>query len=199
MARRTTGEQHETAASRAGAGYGSGAAALDPGRAGIVRRARADPRLVLAIASVGVFMAFLDDTVVTIAFPNMVRSFPGARLSELSWVLNAYNIVFAALMIPSGRLADLFGRRRVYVAGLGLFTTGSAFAAAAPSLGTLIAARALQGAGAAVLVPASLAIVLEAHAGPGRTGAVASRGARQWWSWPAIRFAIGEPSPVASS
>jgi NTE family protein len=151
-----------------------------------VRRARADPRLVLAIAAVGVFMAFLDDTVVTIAFPNMVRSFPGARLSELSWVLNAYNIVFAALMIPSGRLADLFGRRRVYVAGLALFTTGSAFAAAAPSLGTLIASRALQGAGAAVLVPASLAIVLDAHAGPGRTKAVAL-----WTATAAVAVGLG--------
>jgi NTE family protein len=184
--RRTKGEQRATAASPAtAAGGDSGAGALDLGRA-VVRRARADPRLVLAIASVGVFMAFLDDTVVTIAFPNIIRSFPGARLSELSWVLNAYNIVFAALMIPSGRLADLFGRRRVFIAGLGLFTIGSAFAAAAPSLGTLIAARALQGAGAAVLVPASLAIVLEAYPGPSRTGAVAL-----WSATAAVAVGLG--------
>src|ERR1700757_2095943 len=80
--------------------------------------ARTRPGVVLAVASLGVFMAFVDDTVVTIAFPNMVRSFRHARLAELSWVLNVYNIALAALMVPAGRFADGLGRRRVYVIGL---------------------------------------------------------------------------------
>ncbi len=129
------------------------------------RRGRADPRMVLIVASLGVFMAFVDDTVVGIAFPNLVRSFPHATLAELSWVLNSYNIAFAALMVPAGRFADVVGRRRMYLVGILVFSLGSALCAAAPTIGTLIGARALQGLGAAILVPASLAIVL--HGAPG--------------------------------
>jgi EmrB/QacA subfamily drug resistance transporter len=128
-------------------------------------------RTVGLIASMGVFMAFFDNTVVGIAFPNLLASFPSAGIDGLSWVLNAYGIVFAALLVPAGCLADLVGRRRLFSAGVVLFTLASLLCAVAPSAGTLIAARALQGAGAAVLVPASLALVLEAN--PGRTRAMA--------------------------
>ena len=127
---------------------------------GTVQRGRVRPAVVLLVASLGLFMAFVDDTVVGIAFPNMVSSFQGATLSELSWVLNAYNITFAALMILAGRFADLYGRRLVYVAGIVIFTLASALAAVAPSVGVLIAARGIQGVGAAAIVPASLALVL---------------------------------------
>jgi NTE family protein len=141
-----------------------------------VRRA-VRPATVLTIASIGVFMAFMDDTVVGIAFPNLVRSFPHASFANLSWVLNGYYISFAVLLIPSGRLADLIGRRRMFSAGVLVFTIASAACAAAPSVGALIAARVIQGMGAAMIVPASLALVLEAHPSQGRTNAVGIWGA----------------------
>ncbi len=115
---------------------------------------------VLAVTSVSVFMGFLDATIVNVAFPAIAADFPDTSLSGLSWVLNAYNIVFAALLVPSGRLADRIGRRRAFLIGLGLFVAASALCAAAPSVETLIAARILQAAGAAVLVPVGLALLL---------------------------------------
>jgi NTE family protein len=151
-----------------------------------LRRGRADPKIVMVVASLGVFMAFVDDTVVGIAFPNMVRSFHDADLAELSWVLNAYNIALAALMVPAGVLADVVGRRRMYMIGICVFTLGSAFCAAAPSIGALIAARAFQGVGAAIVVPASLAIVLHAAPAARRAQAVAV-----WSATAAIAAGIG--------
>ena len=140
------------------------------------------------IASMGVFMAFLDNTVVGIAYPNLFKSFPGTGISGLSWVLNAYAIVFAALLIPAGRIADLIGRRRLFVVGIGLFTFASTLCAVAPTVATLIAARALQGTGAALLVPASLALVLQANPGRERSVAVAA------WSATAVVAAGIGPS-----
>src|SRR4051794_19717618 len=98
---------------------------------------------VLAVVSVAVFMASLDLFVVNIAFPDIQKDFTGASLAGLSWVLNAYTIVFAALLVPFGRAADRIGRRRVFIGGLLLFVAASAAAAAAPSGDTLVAARAL--------------------------------------------------------
>jgi NTE family protein len=128
---------------------------------------------VLLIASLGVFMAFVDNTIVTIAFPDMLESFPDSRLSSLSWVFNVYNIALAALLVPAGRIADIAGRRRTFVAGVAIFTIASAACAVAPSVGTLIAARAIQGAGAAILIPASLALILHAYPEERRTQAIA--------------------------
>src|SRR6266508_2035580 len=116
----------------------------------------------LLVASFGALLAFLDATIVNVAFPSIRDSFPGSSLEVLSWVLNAYNIVFAAFLVAAGRFADLFGRRRLFTAGIVLFTLASVLCAVAPSLGLLIAARAVQAAGAALLVPASLALVVEA-------------------------------------
>ena len=116
----------------------------------------------LAIASLGAAMAFLDATIVNIAFPDIARSYPGASIASLSWILNAYNIVFAAFLIAAGRLADLVGRRRVFIGGLELFTIASALCAIAWSPGALTAFRVLQALGAALLVPSSLALVLDA-------------------------------------
>ena len=76
---------------------------------------------VLIVTSVAVFVGFLDVTVVNIAFPDIERSFPGDSVAGLSWILNAYNIVFAALLVPAGRVADLVGRRRMFFVGLGTF------------------------------------------------------------------------------
>ena len=120
------------------------------------------PRTVLAIASLGAAMAFVDATIVNIAFPDIARSFPEASIPTLSWVLNAYNIVLAAFLVPAGRAADLLGRRRVFVLGLELFTFASLLCAVAPNAGLLISFRALQALGAALMVPSSLALVLNA-------------------------------------
>jgi len=116
--------------------------------------------LVAAIVSVGVFVASLDLFIVNIAFPDLQRDFGGTSLATLSWVLNAYAIVFAALLVPAGRWADRAGRKRAFLGGLGLFTVASAACALAPSVAVLIGARVVQAAGAAVLMPASLGLLL---------------------------------------
>ena len=106
------------------------------------------------------FLVFLDVTIVNVAFPSISESFPEATLPLLSWVLNGYNVVFAALLVPAGRLADRLGRERMFMAGVALFTVASALCAAAPSPGALIAARALQAVGAAIVVPTAAALLL---------------------------------------
>ncbi len=141
----------------------------------------------VAVAVLGTFMAFVDATIVNIAVPDIGRQF-GSRLSSVSWVLNAYNIVFAAFLVGGGQLADLLGRRRVFVFSLSLFTLASALCAGSPSLGFLVAARTLQAAGAAMLVPSSLAIVLEASPEGDRTHAIA-----MWSAVAALAAGIGPP------
>ena len=152
------------------------------------RRRVSTPRAVLAVAVLGSFMAFVDATIVNIAVPNIAHEFSGSRLSSVSWVLNAYNIVFAAFLVGGGQLADLLGRRRVFSVGLVTFTLGSALCAVSPSLSLLVAARVLQAAGSAMLVPSSLAIVLEAHAARQRMHAVAL-----WSAVAALAAGIGPP------
>src|SRR3954467_12128300 len=127
---------------------------------------------VAAIVSVGVFVASLDLFIVNIAFPDMQRDFDGVSLAGLSWVLNAYAIVFAALLVPAGRWADRVGRKRTFLAGMALFTLASEACAAAPSAGALagargvpapgalVAAGVVRAAGAALLMPASLGLLL---------------------------------------
>ena len=131
------------------------------------------PRLVLAISSLGVFIAFVDATIVNIAFPNIRSSFPQTSLSGLSWVLSAYNIVFAAFLVSAGRLADLAGRKRTFIWGLWVFTVASAVCAIAPSANALIAARIIQALGAAMLIPSSLGLVIAAFSVEHRAHAVA--------------------------
>jgi EmrB/QacA subfamily drug resistance transporter len=115
---------------------------------------------ILLVTSVAVFMGFLDVSIVNVAFPDIERSFSGTSEANLSWVLNAYNVVFAALLVPAGRVADLVGRRRLFFIGLAIFMTASALCAAAPSVGVLIAARVVQAVGAAILIPTSLGLLL---------------------------------------
>ena len=128
-------------------------------------------RILVVLAAVA-FMAQLDLFIVNIAVPSMSRSFSGAGLSSLSWVLNAYAIVFAALLVPAGRLADHFGRRRFLLAGVAIFTAASVLCAVAPVLGVLIAGRVLQAAGAAAIVPASLGLLLPSFPARQQTAAV---------------------------
>jgi EmrB/QacA subfamily drug resistance transporter len=141
-----------------------------------VRRTVTESRT-LAVAAFGAFLAFLDATIVNVAFPSIRRSFPHASLSELSWIINAYNIVFAASLVASGRLADLIGRRRAFRTGVIIFVASSLLCAVAWSIGALIAFRCLQAIGAAMLVPASLAVVVEAAPPERRAHAVGLWGA----------------------
>ncbi|WP_205696020.1 DHA2 family efflux MFS transporter permease subunit [Conexibacter sp. SYSU D00693] len=115
---------------------------------------------VLLVTSVGVFMALLDVTIVNVAFPDIEATFRDTPLTDLSWVLNAYNVVVAALLVPFGRLADRVGRRRMFYVGFWTFLAGSLASGAAPSAEVLIAARVLQAVGAAALIPSSLGLVL---------------------------------------
>ena len=117
---------------------------------------------ILFITSLGVFIASLDLFIVNIGFPAIAEDFSGASLSELSWILNAYAIVLAALLVPAGRLADRIGRRRMFLLGLATFTVGSALCAVSPSVGALIAARIVQAAGAAMIMPSTLGLILPA-------------------------------------
>ena len=112
----------------------------------------------LAAVGFGLFMIMLDNTVVNVALPTIQRDL-GAQLSELEWIVTAYALTFAALLLTGGKLADLLGRRLIFVAGLAVFASASLACALAPSAGFLIAARAVQGVGGALLNPASLSIV----------------------------------------
>jgi NTE family protein len=150
--------------------------------------ARVPASRVLLVAAFGAFLAFLDATIVNVAFPSIRASFPGTSIGGLSWVLNAYNIVFAAFLIVCGRLTDLLGRRRAFVAGVVLFTVASALCAAAPSVDLLVAARVLQALGAALLVPASLALVVEAFPEERRAHAIGL-----WGATAAIAAGLGPP------
>ena len=111
---------------------------------------------IFAVTMVGLFMALIDVTIVNITLPELQRDLD-ADVDTVSWVLNAYNIVFAVLLVSMGRLADQFGRRRFFVTGMSIFTVGSLLCALSPSIDALIAFRALQAVGAAVLAPLALA------------------------------------------
>jgi EmrB/QacA subfamily drug resistance transporter len=115
---------------------------------------------VTMIVGVGVFMSSLDLFIVNIAFPVISKHFGGASLGSLSWILSAYAIVFAALLVPAGRWADAFGRKRAFLLGLGIFVAASTACALAPSVGVLIGARVVQAAGGALMLPTSLGLML---------------------------------------
>ena len=144
---------------------------------------------VLLVVSVAVFMASLDLFIVNIAFPEIAQDFGDASVADLSWVLNAYAIVFAALLVASGRLADRVGRKRGFIAGLVVFLVGSALSGLAPTLETLVVARVLQAAGAAVLVPTSLALLLPEFEGAERAKAIGI-----WAAVGGIAAAAGPPT-----
>jgi EmrB/QacA subfamily drug resistance transporter len=118
------------------------------------------------ITAIALFMVSLDNLVVTTALPVIKRDL-GASLQDLEWTVNAYTLTFAVLLLTGAALGDRFGRRRLFVLGLGIFTLGSAAAALAPSTGTLILARALQGLGGAIVTPLTLTILSRA-VGPER-------------------------------
>ncbi|KAK1182702.1 MFS transporter [Streptomyces sp. NBS 14/10] len=149
-----------------------------------------DPRrwLILAVASAAQFLAVLDLIAVNIAFPAIGADFRSASTAALSWVLNAYTIVLAALLVPAGRLADETGRRRSFLLGMALFGVASLGCGAVPGLGWLIAARVVQGVAAAVVVPTSLSLALPAFAPHERATAVGV--------WTAVSAVAASSGPV---
>jgi EmrB/QacA subfamily drug resistance transporter len=158
----------------------------DPQRAG--RRQLGREWKVLIVVSLALFMSSLDLFIVNIALPAIRHGFPGSSVSSLSWVLNAYSIVFAALLVPAGALADRFGRRRAFLAGLVIFSLGSLLCGIAPSAQTLIAARVLQALGAALLIPTSLGLLLPEFA-PSRRPTASGL----WAAGGAVPAAAGPP------
>src|SRR5215813_11401087 len=123
---------------------------------------------VLILASVASLMAALDNLVVTTALPT-IRVDLGAGIEGLEWTVNAYTLTFAVLLLTGAALGDRFGRRRMFALGLGIFTAASAAAALAPSIEALNVARAVQGVGAAIVLPLTLTI-LSAAVPPERRG-----------------------------
>src|ERR1700677_3820170 len=121
-----------------------------------------------AVTSAALFMASLDNLVVTTALPS-IRDHLHASLQGLQWTVNAYTLTFAVLLLTGATLGERYGRRRMFVLGLALFTAGSAAAALAPGIGWLVAARAVQGVGAAIVIPLTLTL-LSAAVPPQRRG-----------------------------
>src|SRR3954447_18169322 len=112
----------------------------------------------LGAACIALFMAILDNLVVNVALPTISRDL-NATTTQLQWIVSAYRLVFASLQITAGGLGDRFGRKRFFLIGLGLFTAASLFGALSQNIGMLIAARAVQGIGAAFIMPLSLSLI----------------------------------------
>ena len=144
--------------------------------------AQASPWPVFITAAVAVFLVSLDATVLFAAFGALLASFEGHSAAQASWVINAYTLVYAALLVPAGKLADSYGSKRMFVIGFVLFTLASLACGLATGLPSLITARAVQGLGAALLTPASLALVLGAF--PTEKRAVAVSLWALWLGWP---------------
>jgi EmrB/QacA subfamily drug resistance transporter len=141
---------------------------------------------VMIVTSAAVFMALLDVTIVNIAFPDVRESFPDEPLANLSWVLNAYSVVFAAALVPAGRLADRFGRRRMFLAGVVMFLIASVMCGLAGSVEILVAARVLQALGGATLMPTSFSLILPEFPAEQRATATAI-----WTATGAVAAAVG--------
>src|SRR5919204_5738340 len=148
-----------------------------PGHAGTEPTIRAAGRVVppwvlLGLVCLGQFMVVLDISIVNVALPS-IQAELGFTASGLQWVVNAYTLTFAGFLLLGGRAGDLFGRRRMFLAGLGMFTGASFVGGLAQSPAMLIGARALQGLGAAVLAPATLTIITTTFSeGPARARAL---------------------------
>ena len=136
--------------------------------------------------SLAVFMSSLDLFIVNLAFPYIGKEFRGTSLDSLSWVLNGYTIVFAAILVPAGRWADRIGRRRVFVIGLVGFTAGSLLCGLAPGVPELVGARIIQAMGAGLMVPASLSLLLASVPAKARAGAIGA-----WSAIGALGAALG--------
>ena len=142
-------------------------------------------RWILAATILGSSMAFIDGTVVNVALPALQRSL-NADVADVQWVIEAYSLLLAAFLLTGGSLGDEFGRRRIFLLGVTIFALASVWCGFAPAIGQLIAARAVQGLGAALLVPGSLAIISSSFAIEDRGRAIGT-----WSGFSAITAAIG--------
>jgi EmrB/QacA subfamily drug resistance transporter len=142
---------------------------------------------VLAVAVLGEAMVLLEATVVNVALPAIGRDL-GAGVAGLQWTLNGYVLTLAALVLAAGSLSDLYGRRRVFILGVGAFVAASALCAAAPTIQLLVAARFVQGVGGALLTPGSLAIIDAVFHPDDRTRAIGA-----WAGLTAVAAAVGPP------
>lgn len=151
------------------------------------QRSRSEiPWPVFAVTVAAGFMVALDLSIVNVAFPSIRASFPQVSPASLSWVLAGYSVVFGALLLGAGRIADRSGRRRIFLLGLVVFTVGSLLCGAAPSVWLLISGRVVQAIGAALLMPAALALLLTATPPTARAQAVA-----MWGGVTALAVATG--------
>ena len=141
---------------------------------------------IVGVLALAVFMSSLDLFIVNLAFPYIGREYPGTSLGSLSWVLNGYTIVFAAVLVPAGRWADRVGRRRLFVAGLAIFGGASLLCGVAPGVPALIAARVVQAIGAGLMVPTSLSLLLAAVPPAARSRAIGT-----WAAVGAMGAALG--------
>jgi MFS transporter, DHA2 family, methylenomycin A resistance protein len=136
------------------------------GTTGITRRRPGSASVIVLLAALlGFFMLSLDSTAVNVALPGIERDLGGST-AGLQWVIDAYTLMFAALLISAGAVSDRVGAKRLYAIGLAAFLASSAACGLAPTLGFLIGSRAVQGSAAAVMLPASLALVRQAYGDP---------------------------------
>src|SRR5205807_2723314 len=138
------------------------------------RAERANKWVVLALSGTATFMTTLDASIVNIGLPSIARAFGVPLSGNIEWVLIGYLVVIAAVLLTCGRLADLLGRKPLFLAGLAVFTIGSALCGAAPSLGALIAARCFQGMGGAAIFSVNLAMITRAFPASDRGRALAT-------------------------
>jgi len=150
-----------------------------------ISNAQSTGRIVLAATILGSSMAFVDGTVVNVALPALQNAFH-ASITDVQWVVESYALMLAALLLVGGSLGDLFGRRKVYVIGVAVFASASALCGLARTIDMLIAARSIQGIGAALLVPGSLALITASFPQETRGHAIGT-----WSGFSAIAAAIG--------
>ncbi|TFG66420.1 MAG: MFS transporter, partial [Thermomicrobiales bacterium] len=148
-------------------------------------QARPNALWTFIVTSIALFMVALDNLVVVTALP-VIKADLGASLADLQWMVNAYTLTFAVLLITGAALGDRFGRKRVFLIGMGIFVGGSALAALAPSTETLILARAIQGVGAAIVTPLTLTILSAAMPAERRAVALGA-----WGGIAGLAIAIG--------
>lgn len=137
----------------------------------------ASPWPTFVASAIAAYISTLDLSIVNVAFAEIARSFPGSSRGTISWVVTAYSILFGSLLVVSGRMADRVGRKRMFQIGAATFLVGSLVCAVSPTLGVLIAGRAVQGVGGALLLPSSLGLLLGVFPAERRSQAVAWNGA----------------------
>ncbi len=145
-----------------------------------------NPWLTFWLSALAVFLVSLDSTVVIAAYPALRQEFSSVNAGQLSWSINAYSVVYAALLVPAGRLADQWGRKRLFLWGVFIFIVASSACGLAPTIETLIAARSVQAIGAAIMTTTSLALILAAFA-PTKRAAVVGL----WSAMGALAAAVG--------